>query len=73
MSVNEPTHSPRNGAPAPGEPPDLISEAEEVRVQLQNALARTSRLIATLKQQRRQTRVVQAALSSLAKLQQDRH
>jgi hypothetical protein len=73
MSPNESTHAPRNGAPAPGEPPDLITEAEEVRVQLQNALARTSRLIATLKQQRRQTRVVQAALSSLARLQKDRH
>jgi hypothetical protein len=72
MSPNESTPGPRNGAQPPGEPPDLITEAEEVRVQLQNALARTSRLIAALKQQRRQSRVVEAALSSLAKLQQDR-
>ena len=40
-------------------------------MQLQNALTRTSRLIAALKQRRRQTRVVEAALSSLAKLQKD--
>jgi hypothetical protein len=40
-------------------------------VQLQTALTSTSRLIAALKQQRRQSRVVDAALSSLAKLQRD--
>jgi hypothetical protein len=56
---------------SPGEQPDLINEAEELRVQSQNALARTSRLIAALKQQRRQSRVVEAALSSLRRLQQD--
>jgi hypothetical protein len=70
-SVNESQPNARNGATRQEDPLDLTSEAEEVRVQLQNALARTSRLIAALKQQRRQTRVVQAALSSLAKLQQD--
>jgi hypothetical protein len=71
MSTNEPNNIPRNGAARQEDPLDLITEAEEVRVQLQNALARTSRLVAALKQQRRQTRVVEAALSSLRKLQQD--
>jgi hypothetical protein len=46
-------------------------EAEEVRVQLQTALARTARLLAALKHRRPQSRVVQAALSSLRKLQRN--
>jgi hypothetical protein len=71
MSVNESNPNARNGAARQEDSLDLISEADEVRVQLQNALARISRLIAALKQQRRQTRVVEAALSSLRKLQQD--
>jgi hypothetical protein len=52
-----------------GEPPDPIGEAEELRAQLQAALARTARLIAALKQQRRQSRVVESALESLRRLQ----
>ena len=60
----------RNGSAEPGEPLDPISEAEELRVALQTALTRTSRLIAALKQQRRQSRVVETALASLRRLQQ---
>ena len=60
----------RNGSSDPGEPLDPIGEAEELRVALQTALARTSRLIAALKQQKRQSRVVQTALASLRRLQQ---
>jgi hypothetical protein len=48
---------------------DPLAEAEAVRSQLQEALARTSRLIAALKQQR-QGRIVQTALESLRRLQQ---
>jgi hypothetical protein len=75
-TTNMPTNEPRadgehrNGSADPGEPPDPIAEAEELRVQLQAALARTSRLIAALKQQRRQSRVVETALASLRRLQQ---
>ena len=46
-----------------------IAEAEELRLALQSALARTGRLIAALKQERRQSRVVQTALASLRRLQ----
>jgi hypothetical protein len=48
---------------------DPISEAEELRAQLQAALAGTSRLLSALKQQRRQSRVVETALASLRRLQ----
>jgi hypothetical protein len=54
----------------PGDPLDPISEAEELRVALQSALARTNRLLAALKQQKRQSRVVETALASLRRLQQ---
>jgi hypothetical protein len=60
-----------NGATAPlGGEADALAEAEALRQQLQEALARTARLIAALKQQRRQGRAVQAAVASLRKLQQ---
>ena len=55
--------------PAAGKVDPLV-EAEELRSQLQSALTRTNRLIAMLKQQRRQTRAVQAAMASLRRLQQ---
>jgi hypothetical protein len=72
MPTNEPRGDGerRNGSADPGEPPDPIAEAEELRGQLQAAIARTSRLIAALKQQRRQSRVVETALASLRRLQQ---
>jgi hypothetical protein len=60
-----------NGATAPpGGEADALAEAEGLRLQLQEALARTSRLIAALRQQRRQGRAVRSAVASLRKLQQ---
>jgi hypothetical protein len=47
---------------------EIIAEAEALRVQLQEASARSSRLIAALKQQRRQARAVQAAMASLRQI-----
>jgi len=60
--------------PTPEPPPgdeglDPLAEAEALRVQLQETLGRTVRLIASLKQQRRQNRVVQSAMASLRRLQ----
>ena len=75
MPPATPPHDPprhgqhRHGGADPGEPLDPIAEAEELRVALQAALTRTSRLIAALKQQRRQSRVVESALASLRRLQ----
>jgi hypothetical protein len=71
MSINEPRGNdpPRNGSAAQGEPCDPVREAEELRAQLQSALGRTSRLIAALKQQRRESRAVRAAMASLRRLQ----
>jgi hypothetical protein len=74
---------PSNGrAPDPGRPPQpperagslaqLIAEAEAVRALLGDALARSGRLLASLKQHRKQTRAVQAAVASLRQLQFDR-
>ena len=51
---------------------DLIEEAETLRAMLQEASARSARLIAALKQQRRQSRAVQQAVASLRQLQIDR-
>jgi hypothetical protein len=59
-----------NGATAPPGEADALAEAEALRQQLQEALTRTSRLIAAMRQQRRQGRAVQAAVASLRKLQQ---
>jgi hypothetical protein len=47
---------------------EIIAEAEALRTQLQEASVRTSRLIAALKQQRRHTRAVQAAMASLRQI-----
>jgi hypothetical protein len=59
----------RNGA-EPHPMPDPIAEAEALRLQLQEALNRTSRLIAALKQQRRKGRIVKTAIESLRRWQQ---
>jgi len=57
--------------PSPGdEGLDPLTEAEALRVQLQETLARTVRLINSLKQQRRQNRVVASAMNSLRRLQE---
>jgi hypothetical protein len=47
---------------------DAMEEAEELRRQLQEALARTARLIASLRQQRKQEKAVKNAVASLRKL-----
>ena len=50
---------------------DLINEAEELRTVVLDASARLSRLLAGLKQHRRQSRAVQAAMQSLKQLKLD--
>jgi hypothetical protein len=55
-------------------PPDrcgidaIINEAEALRLQLQEAGVRIGRLLAALKNQRRQNRAVQAAMASLQRM-----
>jgi hypothetical protein len=51
---------------------EVMAEAETLRTVLQDASARTARLLSALKQQRRQSRVVQAAMASLRQLRLDR-
>ncbi len=67
----------RNAAPVP--PADrataldsLIGEAEAVRALLQEAGGRFGKLVSSLRQQRRQGRVVQTAVAALRQLQLDR-
>jgi len=47
---------------------ELLAEAEALRGLLQDACVRAGRLVAALKQQRRQSRVVQQAMQSLRRL-----
>ena len=71
MSVNDNPNDgqQRNGSAHPSEEPvDPLAEAEELRTMLQAALMRTSRLIGSLKHQRRENRAVQAAMESLRRL-----
>jgi hypothetical protein len=70
MPAKQPNHvdAQRYGAEQ-GEPCDALAEAEALRGQLQSALTRTARLVAALKQQRRESRAVRAALASLRRLQ----
>jgi hypothetical protein len=79
-----PTQRRRTAMPPPsgnGHPPDdrapperggsfgeLIAEAEALRALLSEAAARSARLVATLKQHRRQARAVEAAVVSLRQL-----
>jgi hypothetical protein len=51
---------------------EVIAETETLRGLLQDAAARTARLLAGLKHQRRQTRAVRAAMDSLRQLELDR-
>jgi hypothetical protein len=65
-----------NGAQPPlGERPgglgSLIAEAEALRTLIHEAGTRTARLLAALKQQRRQSQAVRAAVASLRQLQLD--
>jgi hypothetical protein len=70
------TPMPDNGhRPNPEPPPgddgiDPLAEAEALRAQLQEALARMGRLIAVLKHQKRQNRAVQSAMASLRRVQE---
>jgi hypothetical protein len=72
-----PTSQPHgNGAENNGRPEtpvnglvDLIAEAETIRDVLHQATGRTARLVAALKQQRRQSRAVEQAMASLRQLQ----
>jgi hypothetical protein len=57
---------------APGSLGDVLAEAEALRDVLHDAFSRTSRLVAVLKLQRRQTKAVAQAMASLKQLQLDR-
>ena len=68
---------PENGQADPQEPErwtlaHVIAEAEALRGLLHEAGARTARLLAALKQQRRHSGAVQQAMQSLKQLQLDR-
>lgn len=56
---------PHDKQPSRPEPPEPVAEAEALRKQLGQALARTIRLIALLKRHRKESRAVQAALAAL--------
>jgi hypothetical protein len=62
----------RDGANQPGSMLDPITEAEALRGLLHEAASRSTRLVAALKQQRRQTRVLQQAVQSIRQLPLDR-
>lgn len=70
-SLKPPVPEPGNGAGPPddqGSTVDLLAEVEALRTLLQEAVARTGRLTAVLKHQRRQSRAVEAAMSALRQL-----
>ena len=59
----------RNGHSAPaGEPFDPVAEAEALRLALADAAARAHRLVAALKQFRKERRALHTAWSSLRQL-----
>ena len=62
----------RDGANQPASMLDPIAEAEALRGLLHEAASRSARLVAALKQQRRQTRVLQQAVQSIRQLPLDR-
>ena len=78
MSSNGPNHHPPPARPALPAPPttngtptlSVVEEAEALQGLLREALARTTRLVAGLKQQRKQQRLVSSTLASLRQLQQ---
>src|SRR5262249_60114086 len=51
---------------------DAIAETEALRALMHDASARTARLLAALKHQRRESRAVQQAMASLRQLRLDR-
>jgi hypothetical protein len=75
VAMSEPTnngHSPESRVRDPQlekwDFEDVIAEAEALRTVMQDANARTTRLLAALKHQRRQSRAVRAAMQSLQQL-----
>jgi hypothetical protein len=62
----------RDGATPPPGVLDPIAEAETLRGLLHEAASRSARLVTALKQQRRQTRVLQQAVQSIRQLPLDR-
>jgi hypothetical protein len=56
------------GPPEPGGVNDLVAEAEALRHLLAEAAARAGRLVAALKQHRREARAVRAAVASLRQM-----
>ena len=65
---------PPNGGNGSPQPPrygidELIDDAEQLRASLHDAGVRVSRLLAALKQQRRQSRALRSAVASLQQLQ----
>jgi hypothetical protein len=64
--------TPANPSPERGGINDLINEAEELRTLLNDATIRVGRLLAALKQHRRQARAVQAAAAALQQMKLDR-
>ncbi len=64
----------RNGAvtESSAESFDVVGETEAIRTMLHHALARLGHLLGALKQQKRQSRAVSAAMKSLRHLQLDR-
>jgi hypothetical protein len=63
--------TPANPSPEKGGIDDLIAEAEALRTLLSDASTRAGRLLAALKQHRRQARAVRAAVNSLRQLPLD--
>ena len=47
---------------------DALEEAEALRAQLQEALARTARLVAALRRRRKEEKAVNSAVASLRRL-----
>ena len=66
----DPTTNGRSARPPePAEALDPVAEAEALKAALQEALNRSARLIASLRQFRKQHRAVQSAMASLKQLQ----
>jgi hypothetical protein len=63
-------HSPsgRHNPPSPGEPPDPLVAAEELRAALADVLAKASRLIAALKHSRKEKKALSAVWAGLKQL-----
>ena len=65
----------RRGRTVPGQKADpkgvtaLVDEAEAVRASLRDALAKTGRLVALLKQHKRQFRTIESSLAALRRLE----